>query len=55
VAQKRTVLDTLAKLSCPPQGMTVDEALADNYLFGMWLDNVFDVHMGAKLVCKSPP
>lgn len=53
VAQKRTVLETLAKLVCPPQGMTVDEATSDKDLLEMWLDEVYLVHSGAsKPGCK---
>ena len=36
VAEKRTVLETLAKLVCPPQKLTIDEALSDKDLFEMW-------------------
>jgi hypothetical protein len=56
VAQKRTVLETLATLVCPPQEMTVDEALADKDLFDMWFDEVGLVHIGASTPqCRVKP
>lgn len=56
VAQKPTVLETLAKLVCPPQGLTVDEAMSDKALLEMWLDEVYLVHIGAsKPGCKPAP
>jgi ferric-dicitrate binding protein FerR (iron transport regulator) len=56
VAHKRTVLETLAKLVCPPQDLTIDEALSDQALFEMWFDEVYLVHIGASTPsCRPKP
>ncbi len=52
---KRRVLQRLAELQPAPQCVTVDDALADNALLEMWLDEVYLVAIGASEVhapCK---
>ena len=52
-AHKRQVLQRLAELVPAPQGLTIDEALADRTMFEMWFDEALLVHIGAS-VPKSP-
>ena len=51
---KRRVLQRLSELVPAPQGLTIDEALADRALFEMWFDEALLVHLGVSPAKTSP-
>ena len=53
-ADRRRVLERLSQLVPAPQGLTIDEALADRALFEMWFDEAILVHLGISSVKNSP-
>jgi hypothetical protein len=53
-AHKRAVLERLAQFLPGPQELTVDEALADDALLEMWIDEAIDVHQGISLLPTKP-
>jgi hypothetical protein len=59
VAQRRTVLETLASLIPAPGCASVSEALASPDLLEIWYDHVYLIHVGAfdatPVNCATPP